>query len=132
LEQAKCFIKTGFGVSDRFYQSPDDKQTFGLGQGSTAASDMWCIIHRILLHTAATYFIGIVILSVYGSAHHKRVGEGFIDDIGHVASSKSSIEITPTRNKYFSPDESALFTKMQKILQFFLKLLQVAGGDLNI
>jgi hypothetical protein len=30
------------------------------------------------------------------------------------------------------PDESALFVMMQKILQFYLDILQVAGGDLNI
>jgi hypothetical protein len=40
--------------------------------------------------------------------------------------------IIPSRNKYFSLDKAALFIKMQKILQFFLELLQVAGGDLNI
>jgi hypothetical protein len=34
--------------------------------------------------------------------------------------------------KDFSPDEYILFDKMQKMLQFFLELLQVAGGDLNI
>jgi hypothetical protein len=45
----KCFIKTGFGVSRRSYQSTDDKPTFDLGQGSTAASDIWCIIHGILI-----------------------------------------------------------------------------------
>jgi hypothetical protein len=38
----------------------------------------------------------------------------------------------PTKNKDFSPNESSLFTKMQKMLQFFLEILQVAGGDLNI
>jgi hypothetical protein len=63
---------------------------------------------------------------------HTRVGEGLIDDTRLTASAQSSLDITTIINKAFSPDEDALFKKMQKILQFFLKLLQVAGGDLNI
>jgi hypothetical protein len=63
----KCFIKTGFGVYDRFYQSTDDKQIFGLVQGSTAESDIWFIIHGILMHTVATYFISIVLISISGT-----------------------------------------------------------------
>jgi hypothetical protein len=55
-----------------------------------------------------------------------------IGDTGLAASAQSSIEITPSSNKYFSAEEGDLFIKMHKILQFFLELLQVAGGDLNI
>jgi hypothetical protein len=29
----KCYTKTGSGVSERFYQSMEYNQTFGLGQG---------------------------------------------------------------------------------------------------
>jgi hypothetical protein len=50
----KCYIKIGFGVSESFYQSTDEKQTFGLGQVSTATTYIWCIIHGILMHTVAT------------------------------------------------------------------------------
>jgi hypothetical protein len=69
--KCKCLIKTGFGVSNIFYQSTYYKQTFGLGQGSTAASDIWCIINGIIMHIVATYFIGIVIISVSGTVQHK-------------------------------------------------------------
>jgi hypothetical protein len=105
-----------------------------LGQGSTAASNTWCIIHGILMHTVTTHFISIVLVSVSGSGHHKRVGNGLIDVTGLAASAsaQSSIEITPFRNKFFSTDEAALLLKMQNILQFFLELLQLAGGDLHI
>jgi hypothetical protein len=67
-----------------------------------------------------------------GKIQQKRVDEGLLDNTGLVASDQSSIEITTTRNKAFLPNEDAHFTKMQKILQFFLELLQVAGCDLNI
>jgi hypothetical protein len=84
------------------------------------------------MHTVATYFIGIILVSVSGMIQHKRIGESLIYDTVLAASAQSSKETTPSRHKQFSPDESALFIKMQKILQCFLELLQVAGGDLNI
>jgi hypothetical protein len=34
--------------------------------------------------------------------------------------------------KRFTPDENSLFSRMKKMIQLFLELLQVAGGDLNI
>jgi hypothetical protein len=128
----KCFINIGFGVSDRSYQSTDDKPTFGLGPGSNSASSICCIIHNIIMHTVATYFIGIILVSIPGKIQHKHVGDGLIDETGLSASAQSSVEITTTRTKAFSPDKDALFTKMQNILQFFLELLQVSAGDLNI
>jgi hypothetical protein len=108
-------------VSDRSYQSTVNKQTFGLGKGSTTASDIWCIIRGILMYTVAPYFIGIIIVSVSSKIQHKCVGEGLIDDTGLAYSTQSSTEISSTTLKDFSPDESILFDKMQKILQFFLR-----------
>jgi hypothetical protein len=67
------------------------------------------ISHGIIIHNVAPYFIGIVIVSISGSIHHKRVGEGRIDDTGFAASAQSSIEIMPTKNKDFSPDIFTLF-----------------------
>jgi hypothetical protein len=128
----KCYIKTGFGVSERFYQSTEENHTFGLVKVSTAAADIWCIIHGILMHTVATYFICIILVSVSGITQHKRIGEGLIDDTGLAASALLSNETASSRNKQFKPDESALYLNMQTILQFSLDLLQVARGNLNI
>jgi hypothetical protein len=80
----------------------------------------------------ATYFIGIIFVSVSGSVLNKRVGEGLIDETGLATSAHPSIEIPPSSTITLSPDEAALFTKIQKILHFFLELLQVVGCDLNI
>jgi hypothetical protein len=99
----------GIDVSDSFYQSTDDKQTFGLRQGSTAATDMWCIIHGIFMHTVATYFIGIIIVSVSGIIQHTRIGEGLIDDTGLAASVQSSTEMTPSRHKQPPPQRICPF-----------------------
>jgi hypothetical protein len=71
---------------------------------STAASDTWCIIHGTLVHTVATYFVGIILVSVFGAIQHKRVGEGLIDDTGLAYSAQSSTEISSTTIKDFSPN----------------------------
>jgi hypothetical protein len=119
----KCYIKTGFGISD---QSTQSKQNGGLGQGSTAASDTWCVIHGVLMHTIATFFIKIVLVSV-SKIYHKRIGEGFIDDAGIAVSAQSSTEITSSRRKRFTTDEGAIFTKMHKMIQLFLELHVLAS-----
>jgi hypothetical protein len=128
----KCYIKTGFGISQQHYQSTLSKQNFGLGQGSTAASNMWCVIRGVLMNAFAFAYTGFVMASVSSKVVHKRIGEGHIDDTGLVVSAQASTEITSSRVKRFSSNEAALFVCMNRMIKFFLELLQVAGGDLNI
>jgi hypothetical protein len=40
------------------------KQNFGLGQGSTAASNIWCVIHGVIVNTLASAYIGFVMSSM--------------------------------------------------------------------
>jgi hypothetical protein len=65
------------------------------------------------MHTVATYFISIIFVSVSGLIQHKRVGEGFIENTVLASSSQSSTEITSTKHRDFSPDETILSHKMQ-------------------
>jgi hypothetical protein len=128
----KCYIKTGFGISERCYQSSISKQSFGLGQGSTAASDIWCVIHGVLMHTLASAYIVFTMFSVSSKIVHTHIGEGLIEDNGLVVSAQSYTKIISTHVKRFTPDEDVLFSRMKKMIHFFLELLQVAGVDLNI
>jgi hypothetical protein len=89
-------------------------------------------MHGILMHNVDTYFVGIILVCVSGIIQHKCVGEGIINNTSLAYSAPSSTEFSSTKIKDFSADESILFGKMQKMLQFFLKLLQVAGAVLNI
>jgi hypothetical protein len=93
-----CYIKTGFGIFERYYQSTPSKQNFGLGEGSTAVSNIWYIIHVVLMDTFSTYFINIVLVSVSSNIQHNRICEGLIYDTGLEASSQASTEITSTSN----------------------------------
>jgi hypothetical protein len=84
------------------------------------------------MHTLTSAYIGFIMFSVSNKIVHNHIGEGLIDDTGVMVSAQSSTEITSTRVKYFTPDEDVLFSRMKKMIQFFLELIQVAGGDLNI
>jgi hypothetical protein len=84
------------------------------------------------MHTLASSYIGFAILFVSSKIIQKRIGEGLIDDTGLMVSSQSSTDITSACVKRFTPDEDVLFSRMKKMVQLFLELLQVDGGYLNI
>jgi hypothetical protein len=92
------------------------------------------------MHTVATFFIVVVVVIVIvivvvlvsGNIRHKRIGEGIIDDTGLSASFQLSIKIISTQQKRFTADEDAIFAWINKMIQFFLELLQGAGDDLNL
>jgi hypothetical protein len=115
-----CYVKTGFGISEWYYKSSTSKQSVGLGQGSTAISDIWCVINGAIVHTLASIYSGFMIHSVYSNIIHKRIGEGLIDDTRLVASPQSYTENTSTRVIFLTKDEDLLFPRMKKMMQFFL------------
>jgi hypothetical protein len=84
------------------------------------------------MNTLASAYIGFIMSSVSSKVVHTRIGEGLIDDTGLIVSAQASTQITSSRVKRFSSDEAALFVRMNHMIQFFLELLQVAGGNLNI
>jgi hypothetical protein len=84
------------------------------------------------MNTIASAYIGFAMSSVSSKVVHKRIGEGLIDDTGLVVSAQASTEIISSHVKRLSNYEAALFARMNRMIQFFLELLQVAGGDLNI
>jgi hypothetical protein len=75
----RCHVKTAHGVSEESYRSTLTELLFGIGQGSTAATDIFGVLHGLIMHAAALVFIGILFLSVSDILHHERIGEGFID-----------------------------------------------------
>jgi hypothetical protein len=69
---------TAFGISARSYSSTLAKLLYGIGQGSTPATDLSGIIHGLVLNALALCFIGLLILSVSKQRQHEWIGEGFI------------------------------------------------------
>jgi hypothetical protein len=84
------------------------------------------------MHKLASAYIGVAMFSMSNKIAHKRTSEGLIDETGLVVSAQSSTEITSTHMKRCTPDEDVLFSRMKKMIQLFVKLLQVAGVDLTI
>jgi hypothetical protein len=96
---------------------------------------MWCVIHDVLMNTLTSDYIGFVMSSVSSKVVHTPIGEGLIYDMGLIVSAQASAKITSTRVKGFSNYEASLFVRtnrMNRMIQLFLELLQVAGDDLNI
>jgi hypothetical protein len=60
----KCHIKNSFGVSMNSYSSTLTKPLYGLGKGSTPETDLWGILHGLVMNALVLSFIGILILSV--------------------------------------------------------------------
>jgi hypothetical protein len=128
----KCNTKTAFRVSERSYRSKLEELIYGLGQGSTPATNLWGIIHGLVINALALSFIGILILSISKRLQHERIGEGFIGDTGLGSSNPHSTTTTPTSTKALTNEEIELHMKANGILQFFLNLLNViGGGDLH-
>jgi hypothetical protein len=123
--------KNALGVSAKSYCSTLEKLLYGLGQGSTPATNLWGILHGLVMNALALSFIGIMILSVSKQRQHKRIGEGFIYDTGLGTTNPHSTTIKPTSMKAITTKESESHTKANGILQFFLDLLNVIGGDLH-
>jgi hypothetical protein len=95
----KRHLKMAFGVSARSYSSTLAKLLYGIGQGSTPATDLCGIIHGLVMNTPALSFIGILIISVSKQHQHERIGEGFINDTGMGTTNPHSTAIAHTSTK---------------------------------
>jgi hypothetical protein len=126
----KCHVKTACGVSTNSYISTLTDLLYGLGQGSTLATDLWGL-HGLVINALALSFIGILIISVSKQCQHERICEGFIDDTGLGTTHPYSTAITQSTIKALTIEERELHTKANGILRFFLDLLTVIGGDLH-
>jgi hypothetical protein len=73
----------------------------------------------------------IILIAVDGVEEHVRPGETFVDDTNMgVTNDDTTIEPVDAEVTALNLSEEELIGKMQTIIQFFLDLLQVTGGDL--
>jgi hypothetical protein len=127
----KCHVKTAFGISTNSHSSTLANLLYGLGQGSTPATDLWGIIHGLVVNALALSFIGILIISTSKQHQHEHIGQGFIYDTGLGTTSPHSTAITQATMKALTIEERELHTNANGTLQFFLDLLNVIGGNLH-
>jgi hypothetical protein len=73
----------------------------------------------------------IKLVSVDNSTTNTRPGDSFVDDTTTgVISDDTEREPVPLEVTYLTVDEVELIDQMQVVLQFFLDLLQVTGGNI--
>jgi hypothetical protein len=72
------------------------------------------------------------LIAIDGVKEHIHSGDSFVDDKTTVTTNDDSeIEPIPTDQVEFTTSEELLISKMEEIIQLFLDLLQVTGGDLD-
>jgi hypothetical protein len=124
-------VATAYGVSDKTYSSTLDNLLYGIGQGSCASPILWALLNQLLLTALGEEFECIRLVSVDGKVEHKRPGDSFVDDTTTgTTNGDTTMEPVPVEEEALTWSEEELIAKMQDIIQFFLDVLQVTGGDL--
>jgi hypothetical protein len=130
-EQLEHHISTGFGVSDISYSSTVEKLVYGIGQGSCLSPIMWALLNQLILTALEEKYECITLVSVDKSTISTRPGDSFVDD---TTTGTTDDDVTkdpvPIDGKELTSDEEAMVKRMEDVIQFFLDLLQVTGGDL--
>jgi hypothetical protein len=124
-------VCTGFGVSDKTYGSTTEKLLYGIGQGSCASPILWALINQLLLAALGEKFTCIRLVAIDDKEEHIRPSDSFVDD-NTTGSTNDDSELEPVSHDMYklTLSEETLIAKMEEIIQFFLDLLQVTGGDL--
>jgi hypothetical protein len=129
--QLEHHIATGYGVSDKTYSSTLEKFLYGIGQGGCASSILWALVNQLLLTALGDKFDCIILIAVDGVEEHVRPGGEFVDDTTTgVTDDGTTMEPVEVEVTDLTLSEEDLIGKMQMIIQFFLDLLKVTGGDL--
>jgi hypothetical protein len=70
-------------------------------------------------------------VSIDGTTTDTHPGDSFVDDTTTGATDDNhNLEPIPSSVRGLTQEEERLFARMEDIIQFFLDLLQVTGGDL--
>jgi hypothetical protein len=90
---------------------------------------MWALINQLLLAGLGDKFTCIRLVAIDGEEEHIRQGNYFVDDTTTgTTNDDSELEPVPHDIYDLTSSEETLIAKMEKMIQFFLDLLQVTGG----
>jgi hypothetical protein len=129
--QLEHHISTGYVVSDKTYSSTLEKLLYAIGQGGCASPILWALLNQLLLTNLGEKFDCIRLIAVDGVEEHVRPGDAFVEDTTTgVMNDDTAMEPVDIEVTELTLSEEELIGKIQMIIQFFLDLLQVTGGDL--
>jgi hypothetical protein len=108
-----------------------DKLLYGIDQGSCSSPIVWTLLNQLLLTALGEEFDSISLVSVDGATTDTCPGDSFVDDTTTCATyDNHNPEPIPSSVCGLTQEEEILVARMEDIIQFFLDLLQVTGGDL--
>jgi hypothetical protein len=129
--QLEHHVATGFGVSDASYKSTMDKLLYGINQGSCSSPIVWALLNQLLLTALGKEFDCISLVFVDGIRTETRSGDSFVDDTTTCATDDNhNLEQISSTARGLTQEKESLVARMEVIIQLFLDLLQVTGGDL--
>jgi hypothetical protein len=130
-EKLEHHSSTGFCVSYVSYSSTVENLLYGIGQGSCSSPIMWALLSQLILTALEEKYECTTLVSVDKSTISTRPGDSFVDD---TRTGTTDDDVTkdpvPIEEKELKIDEEAMVKRMEDIIQFFLDLRQVTGGDL--
>jgi hypothetical protein len=92
---------------------------------------VWALLNQLLSTALEEEFFCISLVSVDGTTTDTRPGESFVDGTTTGATDDNhNLEPVPSWVSGLTQEEDSLVARMEDIIQFFLDLLQVTGGDL--
>jgi hypothetical protein len=103
---------------------------YGIGQGGCATPILWALLNQLLLTALGEKCDCIRLVSVDGVAEHVRPGDSFVDNtVTGATNDNTKMDPVPVEVLDLTQSEEELIGQMKNIIQFFLDLLQVTGGD---
>jgi hypothetical protein len=129
--QLEHHAATGFGVSETSYNSIIDNLLYGSGHGSCFFPIIRSLLNQILMTALGEEFDCILPVSFDGKITGTHPCDSFVDDMNIGATDDNHhIKPIPSSVSELTQEEEGLVTIIEEIIQFFLDLLQVTGGDL--
>ena len=122
LEDAKYYLKTQLGVSEKFYKHCKIFPIYGSGQGAGNSPGIWCVISSVLFHAYDEKAHGATFCSPQGEIEAQVFMIGFVDD---TSGSTNDFNL-PKRQ---SPEH--YIVKATKDAQRWNDVLRVSGGALE-
>jgi hypothetical protein len=123
LEHAKYYIKTGLGISDKYYSHSDDARIDGTGQGSGRSPALWGFNSSIYFHLQSKLSHGATYHSAKRQTSSKVHMTVFVDD-NNLQTNKDAF--------HHEPDTSGLVSQMNLDGQVWHDTLWSSGGALSL
>jgi hypothetical protein len=115
--QMEHHVCTGYGVSEKTYESTIDKLLYGIGQGSCASSILWALINQLLLAALGEKSTCIRLVAIDDVEEHISPSDSFVDDTT-TGTTNDDPELEPisTDRVELATSEETIIAKMEQII----------------